>query len=132
MIKRAQRLGLGDVGTLPDGERAVIKEWLLANFCSEDTFECELHELEGGGFSLDDAAGGLAADDDAFGVHILEGKEGEPSFLVVLFEDLPQGIMVDRRTLEIVGAVIEGDIVEVTDGYEKYMPAICKAVAVLR
>jgi|SRR6187402_860983 len=132
MIKRAQRLGLGDVGTLPDGERAVIKEWLLGNFCSEETFECELDELEGGGFSLDDAGGGLAADDDSFGVHVLLGNEGEPSFLVVLFEDLPQGIMIDRQTLEVIGAVIEGEVTEVADGYERYISAICAAVPVLR
>jgi hypothetical protein len=50
----------------------------------------------------------------------------------VLFEDLPQGIMVDRRTAEVIAAVIEGDVVEVADGYEKYMPAICKAVPALR
>jgi len=132
MTQQTQRLSLGEVGSLREGERALIKEWLVDNFCTEDTFECELHELESGGFSLDDAMDSLAADDDSFGVHVLSGDDHTPEFLVVLFEDLPQGIMVDRRTLEIVGAVIEGDIVEVSDGYEKYMSAISAAVPVLR
>lgn len=132
MTKQATRLELNEVGSLPAGERAAIKGWLIDNFCTEETFECTLHELRDGGFSLEDTMDALAADDDAFGVHVLESEDDRPSFLVILFEDLPQGIIVDRGSLEIVGEVIEGDIVEVSDGYEGYIPVIRAAVPVLR
>jgi hypothetical protein len=132
MTNQAQRLTLGEVGVLPEGERALIKQWLEDNFCTEDTFECELQELDNGGYSLTDAMDSLGADDDAFGVHVLDRGADFPGFLVVLFEDLPQGMVIDRSTLEIVAAVIDGDIAEVRDGYRNQMSDIIDAVPQLR
>jgi hypothetical protein len=50
-------------------------------------------------------------------VHLV--KDGDDAFLVVLFEYLPQGIIIDRATANTVADVIEGDIIDVVEDFEK-------------
>ena len=124
-------LWLSEVGSLADGERALIKEWLVDNFCDEGTFGCELQELDNGGFALPDAEERVGQDEDSFGVRVVSGDDGS-GFLAVLFDVLPQGIMIDRSGPEVVAQVIEGELTDVSDGYEERVRAICKAVPILQ
>ena len=118
---------LADAGELSKEAQICIQEWLQVNFV--DNFGCEVEKTDSGGFTISDPNEEVGADDDAFSIHLINDNDNL-SFIVVLLDWITQGIIFDVIAGKQVADVIEGDITDIIDGYEKQVKLVCEVVPI--